>query len=772
MRRLTYIIAMLMLLLCSCRRAQNPVRRDGPAKRVAVVFSCDSLMECYHAYDSVLARRFYDAGLNVDLHRFYLDNPVFEKQDPQNQDLASSLTAFQPDIIITEGDVASYTMMLVRQEVGEEIPMVCGGLTAVDWQRVRADRNCYVWYNIPDYAGIVMEIRNIMHTDVILTELDYGYQDSLIAKQIKEVLTGQPFVDCIHGLNSRLFGLCHGRTAYRDSLVVASFSQAASQRSTSPQCQAELSLPDRHDAISSLMSLYPVLNVKQDCFAMNAVHVSPLPSFTCLPYRFGEEGSQFLAGFFVPSAVEAADVSQTAIALLQGQSEGLMRGSMHEAEAYMDYNLMTSLGLDYRLMQDGYVVVNVPASVSDPIFGNRRINVIVAILFFGAVILLALFFWSYSQTIQRRLRKMRPGNFRMLSSQASIFRYIEGGEIEIDTYNLGEDTQHVRFSLEQFFSVVMPESKNAAEEFENGLHEPGYYSIDMRVSFNDGQDCHWWRYRFITMRNTLRRRTESYGVLMLIDNEVTKKQEMESMKLLAREMESRENFLHSMNHEIRTPLNIVLGCSQLLAMPDVLQSDDELAEVLNSMRLASDQLMGLVQDILSYSRIGSGRMSFIMEPMQVDKLMEGLFSIHQSHFQQKPFLDENNVDKTGLLTLTLVPGTRGLCVMLDNNCIQLIIQHLISNAVKFTDRGEIRLGWRYHMSSREMEMFVEDSGMGIAPEKQQRLWHAFFKNDTCSTGVGLGLTLVQTMTERMKGRVEVDSSVGVGSRFSIYFPVV
>lgn len=759
LRHITYILILMMLMLAGCSDFDQHQHDKDQAYQVAVIFSYDSLMSCYHAYDSVMEQEFKRAGINVNLHRVYLDSPNREDTVCINSSMLDSLGINNIDLLISEGDFACQHIMRFHRDAASKCPTIVGGLSVPDWSKMQGMDSLYVWYHIPDYKAILHEISRLTGQNIVVTELDNHYLDSLLYNQVSASLDTPPFVNFLHYDEIDLSKLNNIERTCSDSIAMVSISYENPTPAT--------------ESLVSIATKYPQLEIKGDLFSYNAMHVSRSSSFTCLPYLFATSQHDFTAGYFVTMETQAHDVTETAIKILRGKASKVHRANIHKAQWLVDYELMEGVGLDLKNARlAGYEVVGVPFEELHPYFSGFARGILIFILTLAVLVFAYNYFWDTQRDLHGKLRHMQPSNYRLLGRQCSVFHYIEGGQIEVDTYNEGEDTQTICFPVDQFFSVVLPESQEAAEQFKAGLVTPGRYSVDMYISFNEGVDCHWWRYRFISSKNRRIGKVETHGVLMLIDDEKHRIEERDKTKKLVEEMQNKEKFLNSMNHEIRTPLNAVLGCSQLLAMPDVEMSEDERAQLLNNMKQAEEQLMSLVQDILSYSRLGSGRMKLQMEPMMVDEMMGGLYAIYERHIHRNPLLDENDVDKTGLLSLAYHPGASGLCISIDNSYIQQIFTHLMSNAIKFTPQGEIRMGWFMHMTEQEVEIYVEDSGLGMPKNKLEHMWSAFYKSDSGTSGLGLGLTLVRTMTEQMNGRVKVDSSEGIGSRFSLIFPIV
>jgi CheY-like chemotaxis protein len=214
-----------------------------------------------------------------------------------------------------------------------------------------------------------------------------------------------------------------------------------------------------------------------------------------------------------------------------------------------------------------------------------------------------------------------------------------------------------------------------------------------------------------------------------------------------------------MSHEVRTPLNGILGMAQLLQSPELGQAERlEHARIILS---SGQALLTVLGDILDFSKIEAGRLSLEATALQPALLM---------HDVQALFTDSAAIKGLDLQSHWQGPEQAYLG---DPHRLRQILSNLVGNAIKFTDVGHVHIQGceltRHADGTAELEFAVEDSGMGIPEDKQQRLFQPFSQVDDSTTreygGTGLGLSIVSSLAALMQGRVGVDSTPGAGSRF-------
>jgi PAS domain S-box-containing protein len=312
--------------------------------------------------------------------------------------------------------------------------------------------------------------------------------------------------------------------------------------------------------------------------------------------------------------------------------------------------------------------------------------------------------------------------------------------------------------------VVHPENQVTLDQLSEKLLKEGTLSMDYRVPHKSGD------YLFVSAKSVLiRDESGEKDLIMTIIRDVTeRKQAMAELKEAKERAEESDKlksaFLANMSHEIRTPMNSIVGFSNLLLNPEL----DEGARSLYVNRVVrnSELLMTLISDIIDLAKIESGQLPIIYGRLKLETLMGDL---RQYALDELKRLEKKDIE--------IIMETKDTDCEIETDVIRLtqIMKNLINNAIKFTSSGSVKIGCRRSASGKNVILFVEDTGVGIAPEHFDLIFEQFRQVDGSNTrkfgGTGLGLAICKNLVQMMGGRIWVESTEGNGALFQVEFPL-
>jgi len=295
------------------------------------------------------------------------------------------------------------------------------------------------------------------------------------------------------------------------------------------------------------------------------------------------------------------------------------------------------------------------------------------------------------------------------------------------------------------------------------LHSGQQHAYELRVRRSDGQLLHLLVTavpcppvdgRISKMRGTLQ--------------DITERKAMESRLLEAKEAadsanRAKSNFLATMSHEIRTPMNGMLGTLELISLAPLSADVRSAVEVV---RESGASLQRIIDDILDFSRIEAGRMEIRIQPTSIPAIVGGV---------QRMF--SGSASSLGLSLVQHCDPQISPAALIDGQRLRQILSNFVSNALKFTRIGEVRLcADRFERSddTQWVRFTVEDTGIGIAPSEQARLFQPFNQvggvDAARAGGTGLGLAISRRLAELMGGSISMHSEPGVGTRVTLEIP--
>lgn len=214
-------------------------------------------------------------------------------------------------------------------------------------------------------------------------------------------------------------------------------------------------------------------------------------------------------------------------------------------------------------------------------------------------------------------------------------------------------------------------------------------------------------------------------------------------------------FLANMGHEIRTPLNAIVGFADLLP---VVESEEDRNQLIVEIQNNNQKLLRIIDGLVSMSKIEAEAKSLVRSQVDLVPILQDIANTYTAI-----------VDGTSVVVATQFPY-KELLINTDVEKLKEIVDNLMQNAVKFTDKGRVTLG--YDITDGEhISIWVKDTGKGIAESDQERIFERFVKLDEYVPGTGLGLSVAKSHAESLGGTINLESRLGVGSTFRVELPL-
>ena len=277
---------------------------------------------------------------------------------------------------------------------------------------------------------------------------------------------------------------------------------------------------------------------------------------------------------------------------------------------------------------------------------------------------------------------------------------------------------------------------------------------DVRIRRADGS--YTWTRVNVLVRNY--RPQDNVIEMLCINFDITQLKETEQMLIKAKEKAEEADrlksaFLANMSHEIRTPLNAIVGFSSML---EEAEDQEEKHQYITIIEDNNKLLLQLISDILDLSKIEAETFDIIPERVNAKQLCNDLFQAIQ--MKTSPQVELRLKDNLPELTFTS-----------DKNRLYQVLLNFVTNALKFTSEGNITID--YQIDGNEVKFSVQDTGMGIEPEKQEAIFTRFVKLNSFIPGTGLGLSICQSIVTQLGGKIGVESEPGRGACFWFTHPI-
>ena len=409
-----------------------------------------------------------------------------------------------------------------------------------------------------------------------------------------------------------------------------------------------------------------------------------------------------------------------------------------------------------------YIVIKIPFQAKyKPLFICIIVLALSSICFFIIYPLLLYVRESKrKRTAQRELtREKELLSLSLEKSNIYAWKYIEKTNAFICDKEFFEhlDMPFRAFTLQEMAEAIHPEDRvDVLNTFYHVKNQPDSKThTQCRCNFN-GKGYIWYELRYVNPTEAMAETASIIGLITNVQHFKDKEEELMRAKDLAIEAELKQSFLANMSHEIRTPLNSIVGFSDVLAVGG--NTEEEQQTYYQIIKTNSDLLLRLINDILDLSRLEANRVTLTWEECDVVQLCRQVVaSVSVSRQSGNQFLFVSDYESFRMTT--------------DIQRMQQVIINLMSNADKFTRKGQITLEFSVNEETEMAVFSVTDTGCGIPKEKLKLVFERFEKLNEYAQGTGLGLSICKLIVHKWKGDIWIDSEYTGGARFMFSHPL-
>ena len=493
------------------------------------------------------------------------------------------------------------------------------------------------------------------------------------------------------------------------------------------------------------------LYTKRDYTTLRIGSLFDNPGFETINEGFGIK-EYMLGGYFAPIETQLSDMTAGIKERLQGKIP--VPAVKQIAKQYLvNWQAMKRYQIPLESIPPEYTIMYRPwrEKYATPIL------ILESLLVF--TLLLGIAYLIYIYTLEKGRKKEALRNLRF--EHEALTLALEGGNTYAWCFDgktavldqafceLTNRSQNL-LGIEEIAHYVHPdEQARFRKNVSNILHRQRR-TAQYRCQFND-TGYQWWEFRYSVLQNNEQNPIIT-GLLVNIQEIKDKEEELIRARKLAEQAELKQSFLANMSHEIRTPLNAIIGFSSLL---HYVENEQEREQYISLINHNNQLLLKLINDVLDLSKIEAGHIELHSEWFNPAELIEESITEY-----------ERNVP-AGVKLFARYPAAPGQ-IEHDPMRIKQILNNFISNALKNTVQGHIEV--YYETDTDGIRISVSDTGCGIPPDKLGMIFERFEKVDSFAQGAGLGLSICKSIVEKMNGVITVDSTMGVGSTFTVELP--
>ena len=760
-------VAMLIVVICGvvitemvypgtfCSDSED--ENDKP--HILVMFSENKQAYQFADCEDIIAKALKNKGVDADITFEYLNCGHWEanREIEEARKIVDRANAKKPlAMILLYGDQATYSTLSTDTPMMHTLPVVFGGVQFPNWDQLSCHENVT---GVSDPIDIVKNIEaayTLTGKRMTFVMLNKAFLDRKVREEIDNQLQKARFV--INNLNWE-HSVTELLTDHSDQYSMT----VLSLRYLYLNCKKTEPLdPNDGDNFRRVTRMFKDLIYIQSKYDPTPVQIiqatNHWPMLTATAMGFTDPGTPYIGGYFASVNNIAADMADCAAKILAGAKPKDIKIRPTKKEYYLDWQVAKRYKFDPDKLPGGYHVIRMPLVDRFPMLSSLMMYSGTIVMLVVIVILLRLFIREKKQKVKVMAQLERENSLYNIAVQDSrTFAWERAGQ---SIYLSDAFWQHYGhepkiITLGDFMAMLHPDSRDIYIDGLDHVNKGETFANDVKADFFGNGEWHWYQIRGKGILDEHGNFVKSYGMLINVDGFKQREKEMEEARKLAEEATLKESFLANMSHEIRTPLNAIIGYSDLLLQPDADFTEEDKKLFAGTIHTNNDLLLKLINDILDVSRIESGQMDLVIKAWSVRDIMERIYHTFEVQMPKH-------------LTFNFVQPEEDVMIEVDESRLRQVIGNFLTNAGKFTPKGSVTLGWIKDMQTGKVELYVEDTGIGLSEEDRKMVFSRFYKKDEFKQGTGLGLSICKAIVVRLGGSIKVTSELGKGSRFSVF----
>ena len=751
-----FLAAVALVVMYTGWRQKARETRERP--HVLVLFSQSDFRYRFSGFPEAIEEAFSRIDIDTDLTISFLGSEQWneEQEIERCRTIITEADQQKPlSLLVTIGDEATYSSLMTGLEIVKRVPIVFANVMYPNMKLISKQDNITGFSDAADVKTNILLAEKLTGRRVTFTELDQTYLDRQTRQLINQQLKGTIIINNLDWSKSVMDLM----TVYHDRFSITGLS-LRDLNSNVKQGEV-LSKKGTENVVRVLRCFKDLIYIqlKNDAAMVKMVRWSNnYPMITGTMHNFGGEGSPYIGGYFASAEQMAQDAASSVKKVLKGTKPKDIPITESRKDYYFDWQVGKIFGFTVDNLPQGFHIVNMPWRDRHPTLYLLFIY-LTAITIIATIIILSHLYWAERKRKRAAMKIAERENtlYNMAVQDNQTFAWERIGRT-IYLSNafweyFGQEPHTI--TVDDFRDMLHPDSRPYYDKGLNIVGEGGLFATEVQADFSGDGRYLWYK---IKGKASTSNEKSSYGMLTNVEDYKARERELVESRKLAEEATLKESFLANMSHEIRTPLNAIVGFSNLLLTPDNDFTDEDKEMFRETINKNNDLLLKLINDILDLSRMESGEMEFIIKPCSVSSLMTQLRNTFTVQLPQH-------------LKFRYTEGARDVEVQVDENRLRQVVSNFLTNAGKFTHEGSITLGWEVYEERNKVELYVEDTGIGLSEDDRKMVFSRFYKKNEFAQGTGLGLSICKAIVIRLGGSIKVKSELGKGSRFSVWLPI-